>query len=224
MKCDYELGKKVNEHLLDLGIETPMMSPGIITDQAKMKIIARNIEESMQTLGLDMTDDSLADTPNRVAKMWVNEIFSGLDYRNFPKVTVIDNKMGCDEMVLVKDITAHSSCEHHLIFVEQMISIAYIPTKKIVGLSKLARIAKFFAQRPEVQERFCSQVFETIKFLLQTDNVAVSVIGSHGCMKARGVEDQNSVTVTNKLGGLFKSDAACRAEFFDSIKSSMRLK
>jgi GTP cyclohydrolase I len=218
MKKDANLGYIVGNHLRSLGIETPMvyhMVESIPTDDQKITEIASRIKGCMTVLGLDLNDDSLHDTPNRVAKMWVHEIFSGLDYKNFPKITVIDNKMNCDEMVLVKDMTAISSCEHHLITVDQTCSIAYIPDRKVIGLSKLARVAKFFANRPEVQERYVAQVFETIKFLLETDNVAVSVKGKHYC----GVEDINAVTVTNKLGGLFKTDAACRNEFFKCLEN-----
>jgi GTP cyclohydrolase I len=216
MKKDYALGLDVSKHLQSLGIETPMVSNDLSINQ-KMETIAEAIRHSMEALGLDLRDDSLMDTPNRVAKMWVNEIFSGLDYTNFPKITAIDNKMNCNEMVLVRDITAHSSCEHHLILVSQVCHIAYIPNKKVIGLSKLARVAKFFAQRPEVQERFTSQVFETLKFILETDDVAVSVSGRHYCMIARGVEDSNATTVTTKLGGAFLNHDATRAEFFSAI-------
>lgn len=217
MKTNYELGLKVNEHLKSLGIETPMITD-IPSKDVQFTKIKANITECMEILGLDLTDDSLIETPKRVAKMWVNELFGGLDYHNFPKITVIDNKMNCDEMVLVKDISTYSSCEHHIITIDQIVHIAYIPDKKVVGLSKLPRVAKFFAQRPQVQERYTAQVFETLKFLLGTENVAVSVNGKHYCMVARGVEDINASTTTTKLGGLFKTDSACRAEFFSSIK------
>jgi GTP cyclohydrolase IA len=217
MKTDYALGLTVRKHLIELGIETPMV-PYDTPHEVKLRTISNAIHECMTVLGLDLTDDSLADTPNRVAKMWVNELFSGLDYTNFPKITCIENKMKYDEMVLVSNISAMSSCEHHLITVDQNVHIAYIPGKKVVGLSKLPRLAKFFARRPEVQERFCAQVFETLKFLLDTDDVAVSVVGKHYCMSARGVEDVNAVTTTNKLGGVFKTDPATRSEFFKGIK------
>lgn len=216
MKKDAELGEKVSVHLSSLGVETPMQYQHY-TKEVKLEVISKAIANCLNVLGLDLSDDSLIDTPNRVAKMWVNEIFSGLDYTNFPKITVIDNKMNCDEMVLVKNMTAHSSCEHHIITIAQNVSIAYIPNKKVIGLSKLARIAKYFAQRPQVQERYTSQVFETIKFLLETDDVAVSVSGQHYCMIARGVEDSTASTITNKLGGVFKNDPSTRSEFFKSI-------
>jgi GTP cyclohydrolase IA len=217
MKTDYDLGKKVGEHLVSLGIETPMV-PYDTPHEVKLRTISNAIHECMTVLGLDLTDDSLMDTPNRVAKMWVNEIYSGLDYANFPKVTTIENKMKYDEMVLVSGITANSSCEHHLITVDQTVHIAYIPKDRVIGLSKLSRIAKFFGQRPEVQERYCAQVFETLKFILETEDVAVSVIGKHYCMIGRGVEDINAVTTTNKFGGCFKENPASRAEFIQSIR------
>lgn len=216
-KTDKSLGLRVNEHLQQLGIETPaILTP--YSNEDKIIFLKQHFTDIMRILGLDLTDDSLADTPNRVAKMWVNELFRGLDYANFPKITVIDNKMKCDEMVLVKNISTYSSCEHHIITIDQKVHIAYIPDKKVIGLSKMPRVAKFFAQRPQVQERYTAQVFETLKFLLGTDNVAVSVSGRHYCMIARGVEDNNAVTTTTKIGGLFKTDSACRSEFFASIK------
>ncbi len=217
MKKDKELGLKVHKHLEELGIETPMFYTST-TAEEKIQTISEHIKICMETLGLNLFDDSLIDTPNRVGKMWVNEIFSGLDYNNFPKITVIDNKMKYDEMVLVANIAAHSACEHHLIQVSQEVSIAYIPDKKVIGLSKLSRIAKFFAQRPEVQERYTAQVFEALKFLLETENIAVSVKGKHYCMIARGVEDSNAITITNKFGGAFKEDSSTRNEFLNSIK------
>lgn len=220
-KVDFELGKKVQAHLQSLGIETPMNLYGNnLTSQQKIEELRDHFTDIMNILGLDLTDDSLADTPNRVAKMWVNELFSGLDYANFPKITVIENKMECDEMVLVKNISTYSSCEHHIITIDQKIHIAYIPDQKVIGLSKMPRVAKFFAQRPQVQERYTAQVFEALKFLLETENVAVSVSGRHYCMIARGVEDNSAVTTTTKIGGLFKNDPACRAEFFSSIKDN----
>ena len=217
MKKDKELGFKINQHLKSLGIETPMISEQY-SPNVKIEVISKAIEECMIVLGLNLADDSLKDTPDRVAKMWVNELFAGLDYSNFPKVTAIENKMKYDEMVLVSDITANSSCEHHLITVEQRVHIAYIPKDKVIGLSKLSRIAKFFGQRPEVQERYCAQVFETLKYILETDDVAVSVVGRHFCMIGRGVEDTNAVTTTNKFGGAFKADPSTRTEFLNSIK------
>ena len=217
MKKDKELGLNVHNHLKNLGIETPMRMDRI-APHLQIEAIAENIRDCMQILGLDLADDSLQDTPDRVAKMWVNELFSGLDYANFPKVTAIENKMKYDEMVLVSNITANSSCEHHLITVEQKVHIAYIPKDKVIGLSKLSRIAKFFGQRPEVQERYCAQVFETLKYILETDDVAVSVVGRHFCMIGRGVEDTNAITTTNKFGGSFKENQSTRLEFLQTIR------
>lgn len=219
MKTDITLGMKVHEHLKGLGIETPMTS-NIPKKEEQFLTIQKNIKESMEVLGLDLTDDSLIETPKRVAKMWINELFSGLDYSNFPKVTAIENKMQYDEMVLVSNITANSSCEHHLITVEQKVHIAYIPKDTVIGLSKLSRIAKFFGQRPEVQERYCAQVFETLKYILGTEDVAVSVEGRHFCMIARGVEDVNAVTTTNKFGGSFQTNPSTRSEFLASIRGT----
>ena len=167
----------------------------------------------MVTLGLDLKDDSLIETPHRIAKMYVNEIFCGLDYENFPKITVIDNKMGVEEMVKVKDISLTSTCEHHFVTIDGMAKVAYIPNDKIIGLSKINRIVRFFSQRPQVQERLTQQVLVALQSLLATDHVAVTIDAKHYCVKARGVMDATSTTQTTALGGSFKSDPKTRTEF-----------
>ena len=140
--------QKVRDTLLARGLETPLIENGLSDDQ-KLAIITENFTQVMQTLGLDLTDDSLIETPHRIAKMYVKEIFSGLDYRAFPKLTVIENKMGVDEMVKVKDISVTSTCEHHFVTIDGTVKVAYIPKNKIIGLSKINRIVRFFAQRPQ---------------------------------------------------------------------------
>lgn len=216
MKTDAKLGLLINDHLVRMGVETPMtVNP--LTQGEKLSEIEINVRKIMETLGLDLSDDSLVDTPKRVAKMYVQEIFSGLDYSNFPKCTAVDNKMKYDEMVIERDITAISSCEHHLITIDQKVDIAYIPKDKVIGLSKMNRIAKFFAQRPQIQERFTEQVFHALSYILGTEDVAVVVRGKHYCVAARGVEDSSSWTMTSKLGGSFKSNPMVRKEFFDIV-------
>lgn len=195
------------------GLETPMVETGLSRDQKYSKISAL-MADVVQTLGLDLSDDSLAETPHRIAKMYVDEIFSGLDYQHFPKVTQIDNKMRVKEMVKVRDINFSSTCEHHFVTIDGSATVAYIPNQRIIGLSKINRIVRFFAQRPQVQERMTEQVLVALQTLLQTDNVAVSIEAIHYCVKSRGVMDVNSKTQTTALGGSFREDGRTRAEFF----------
>ncbi|GAA4903397.1 GTP cyclohydrolase I FolE [Ferrimonas pelagia] len=169
--------------------------------------------EIMDTLGLDRRDDSLMQTPARIAKMYVDEIFCGLDYAKFPKLTVIDNKMGVDEMITVSDVAVISTCEHHFITIDGTAKVAYIPDDKIIGLSKINRIVRFFSQRPQVQERLTRQLLISLQTLLGTENVAVSINAIHYCVKSRGVMDANSHTTTTALGGTFKADPRTRSEF-----------
>ncbi|EIW87522.1 GTP cyclohydrolase I [Alishewanella agri BL06] len=194
------------------GLETPMRDNGLSRDQKYQKI-NQLMTEIVQTLGLDLNDDSLSETPHRIAKMYVDEVFGGLDYRNFPKIALIENKMQVSEMVKVKDISFTSTCEHHFVTIDGSATVAYIPAKKIIGLSKINRIVRFFAQRPQVQERLTQQILIALQALLETDNVAVTMDAVHYCVKSRGVMDVNSKTQTTALGGIFKDDARTRAEF-----------
>ena len=194
------------------GLETPMRDNGLSRDQKYQKI-NQLMTEIVQTLGLDLNDDSLRETPHRIAKMYVDEVFGGLDYRNFPKIALIENKMQVSEMVKVKDISFTSTCEHHFVTIDGSATVAYIPAKKIIGLSKINRIVRFFAQRPQVQERLTQQILIALQALLETDNVAVTMDAVHYCVKSRGVKDVNSKTQTTALGGIFKDDARTRAEF-----------
>ena len=184
-----------------------------MSSEQKYQRIKGLLTEVVSTLGLDLSDDSLAETPHRIAKMYVHEIFSGLDYENFPSISVIENKMSVDEMVKVSDINLTSTCEHHFITIDGLAKIAYIPEKKIIGLSKINRIVRFFAQRPQVQERLTQQILVAIQTLTETENVAVSINAIHYCVKSRGVMDVNSKTSTTALGGIFKSNPHTRAEF-----------
>ena len=145
--------------------------------------------------------------------MYVNEIFSGLDYVNFPSITVIENKMKVDEMVKVSDITLTSTCEHHFVTIDGKAKVAYLPANKIIGLSKINRIVQFFARRPQVQERLTQQILVALQTLLETQNVAVTITATHYCVKARGVQDATSETTTTALGGYFKFNQASRHEF-----------
>ena len=172
----------------------------------------------MLNLGLDLEDDSLIDTPRRVAKMYIDEIFFGLDYDLFPKCTVVNNKMNYKNMVVERNINVQSNCEHHFVIIDGGCHIAYIPNEHVLGLSKLNRIVQFFSKRPQIQERLTEQIYHTLKFILGTDDVAVVIEANHYCVKSRGIQDVNSDTVTSKLGGIFMTNPDLRKEFFDIIK------
>ena len=202
----------VRKALIDAGLETPLTAKQLSRDE-KYERIREAMTDVVDALGLDLTDDSLNETPHRIAKMYVDEIFSGLDYSKFPKITAIENKMGVEEMVKVSDISLISTCEHHFVTIDGVAKVAYIPGDKIIGLSKINRIVRFFAQRPQVQERLTQQVLLALQTLLQTENVAVRIDASHYCVKARVVFDSSSVTQNKSLGGLFKEDATSRKEF-----------
>jgi len=208
----------VRDALLARGLETPMV-PNDMSAEEKQLQIKDHFTEILEILGLDLSDDSLFDTPRRIAKMYVNEIFSGLDYNNFPKLTVIENKMQVDEMVRVKNIDLSSTCEHHFITIDGTATVAYIPNEKVIGLSKINRMVRFFAQRPQVQERLNEQVLVALQTLLETDDVAVSISAQHFCVKARGVMDANSITTTTSLGGRFKSNSDTRKEFLLGLQA-----
>jgi GTP cyclohydrolase I len=211
-KTDPELGRKIHEHLVKMGVETPV-NETTLDRKEKIDVIEAHFAGIMRTLGLDLTDDSLVETPKRVAKMYVNEIFWGLDYDAFPKCTTVANKMGYDEMVVERNVNVQSNCEHHFVIIDGLATVAYVPNEKVLGLSKINRIVEYFAKRPQIQERLTEQVFHALCYILETDNVAVMIDAQHYCVKSRGVEDTGSSTVTTKLGGGFKTDAAARAEF-----------
>lgn len=205
----------VQEALLARGLETPL-APNDLSREQKIDRIQGLMAEVAGTLGLDLADDSLAETPQRIARMYVDEIFSGLDYRHFPKITQIDNKMGMGEMVRIRDIAVLSTCEHHFVTIDGLARVAYLPGETIIGLSKINRVVRFFAQRPQVQERLTQQILVALQTLLGTEDVAVQIDATHYCVKARGVMDEQSRTETLALGGVFLSDAARRAEFLSA--------
>ena len=202
----------VRSALIERGLETPLVPNGLNRDE-KYQRIAQAFTDITTTLGLDLTDDSLSETPHRIAKMYVDEIFSGLDYNQFPKISVIENKMQVEEMVQIDEIDLVSTCEHHFVTIDGSARVAYIPGNKIIGLSKINRIVRFFAQRPQVQERLTQQILVALQTLLETEDVAVTINAVHYCVKSRGVMDSNSTTRTTSLGGAFKSNPSTRAEF-----------
>lgn len=207
----------VHESLLARGLETPLRGE-VLDKETRKRLIAEHMTGIMNLLNLDLSDDSLAETPHRIAKMYVDEVFSGLDYANFPKITLIANKMKVDEMVTVRNITLTSICEHHFVIIDGKATVAYIPKESVIGLSKINRIVQFFAQRPIVQERLTQQILCALQTLLGTNNVAVSIDAVHYCVKARGIRDANSATTTTSLGGLFKSSQNTRQEFLRAVR------
>jgi GTP cyclohydrolase IA len=184
-----------------------------LTDEEKIARISEKFREIMEVLGLDLANDSLAETPKRVAKMYVQELFRGLNEKNFPKITVIENEMLYDQMIVVRDISVISLCEHHFVTIHGVAHVAYIPSQGVIGLSKINRIADFFSRRPQVQERLTKQIADCLVHLLKTEDVAVFIRAKHYCVISRGVEDANSETITSDLRGAFRDNGDTRKEF-----------
>jgi GTP cyclohydrolase IA len=212
-----ELSELTNEEIGDehmfTSIETPMKPDAFDMSEAqKMKKIEGHFREIMETLGLDLNDDSLKGTPERVAKMYVKEIFSGLDPANKPKIALFKNSYQYNQMLVEKDITFYSNCEHHFVPIFGKAHVAYISNGKVIGLSKLNRIVQYFAKRPQVQERFTMQIAKELQDVLQTQDVAVLIDAKHLCVSSRGVQDNNSATVTSFYGGKF-AEQAVKEEF-----------
>lgn len=220
-KCDPELGLRVHEHLVKCGVETPVIETNLSRTD-KIEIIERKFRDIMETLGLDLSDDSLIETPKRVAKMYVGEIFWGLDHEAFPKCTTVDNKMKYDEMVIERNVNVQSNCEHHFVVIDGVATVAYIPKQKVLGLSKINRVVEYFAKRPQIQERLTEQVYHALQYILETDDIAVVINATHFCVRSRGVEDTGSSTITSKLGGCFKSDSSVRSEFMRMVSLNDR--
>ena len=200
----HEIG---DDHLFT-GLETPMKKDAFkLTDEEKKSKISILFEEIMDVIGLDLNDDSLKGTPDRVAKMYIDEIFSGLNPKNKPKVALFDNKYQYNQMLVEKDITFYSNCEHHFVPIIGKAHIAYISSGKVIGLSKLNRIVQYYSKRPQVQERLTNQIAEELKFILGTEDVAVIIDAKHLCVSSRGVQDDNSATVTAFYGDTFNTSA-----------------
>lgn len=191
--------------------------PNVLTDAEKVELITEKFADIMEILGLDLTDDSLKDTPARVAKMYVLETFQGLNPLNKPEVTLFENGYHYHEMLVERNITLHSTCEHHFVPILGVCHVAYFATGKVVGLSKLNRIVKYWAKRPQVQERLTEQIAQDLKRVLHTEDVAVYIDAEHLCVKTRGVEDCGSSTVTSHYSGRF-TDPSVRAEFLGALK------
>ena len=213
-------GKPINERAMEILTNvrpSPTVSSNLSCDE-KIDKIEGHFTEILKILGLDIEDDSLKETPKRIAKMYVNEIFSGLNVMHFPKITVIENKMGYDQMVCVQDIEVMSTCEHHFQPIDGFATIAYIPNAKVIGLSKLNRIVEYFAKRPQVQERLTKQIADCLQYILETENVAVHINAKHYCMIARGIQDSHSTTTTSDLRGAFKARPETRTEFLGQCR------
>lgn len=188
-----------------------------LSNEEKIEIIKADVRHIMETLGLDLTDDSLSGTPNRVAKMFVKEIFGGLDPSKKPSASVFDNKYKYGEMLVEKNITVYSTCEHHLLPIVGKAHIAYISNGTVVGLSKMNRVVDYYAKRPQVQERLTIQIVKELQAVLNTDNVACVIDAKHLCVNSRGIRDIESSTVTSEFGGKFKEEST-RREFLDYLK------
>jgi len=197
--------------------ETPLRNDAFkLTNDEKMDIIKDDVRHIMETLGLDLTDDSLSGTPNRVAKMFVNEIFGGLDPKRKPKASTFDNKYKYGEMLVEKNITVYSTCEHHLLPIVGRAHVAYISNGTVVGLSKMNRVVDYYAKRPQVQERLTIQIVKELQNVLNTKDVACVIDAKHLCVNSRGIRDVDSSTVTSEFGGKFKQKETKR-EFLDYI-------
>lgn len=198
----------IGDDHLSTGLETPMKKHAFaMSDSEKKERISLLFEEIMDVMGLDLTDDSLKGTPQRVAKMYIDEIFSGLDPKNKPKIALFDNKYKYNQMLVEKNITFYSNCEHHFVPIIGKAHVAYISSGKVIGLSKLNRIVQYYAKRPQVQERLTNQIADELKTVLETEDVAVIIDAKHLCVSSRGVKDDNSATVTAYYGGKFNTSS-----------------
>jgi GTP cyclohydrolase I len=214
------MSKDIVEKFIEMGdshvsgsAETPMRADAFrLNNEEKIALIEKNFKEIMLTLGLDLEDDSLSGTPYRVAKMYVEEIFSGLDPANKPKVALFENRYKYNEMLVEKDITLYSNCEHHFVPIVGKVHVAYISNGHVLGLSKIHRIVRYFARRPQVQERLTVQIADYLCEVLKTQDVAVIIDAEHLCVSSRGIEDRTSSTVTAAYRGKFKEDSV-RQEF-----------
>ena len=199
-------------------VQTPLREDAFdMSDEDKIKAIESKFRDIMEILGLDLQDDSLAGTPKRVAKMYVQEIFSGLNPANHPDVKTFDNVYGYEHMLVERNINLNSTCEHHFLPIVGHAHVAYIPRGRVVGLSKLNRIVNHYARRPQVQERLSRQILESLQTLLGTEDVAVIVDAKHLCVSSRGIQDESSTTVTVSYGGVFEHDPKTRSEFLGHV-------
>lgn len=205
------LANRIQDILAEVS-PTPMVETGYSKEE-KISLITEKFTDILEILGMDLSDDSLEKTPHRIAKMYVNEIFSGLDPSHFPRITTIENKMAYEQMIVVENIQALSVCEHHFQTIDGLATVAYIPNHKVIGLSKINRIVRFFSKRPQVQERLTKQIADCLVAVLETPHVGVHLTARHYCVIARGVQDSQSLTSTCDLRGHFKTRMETRSEF-----------
>ncbi|KQS46164.1 MULTISPECIES: GTP cyclohydrolase I FolE [Flavobacterium] len=209
---------EIGDNHIATNAKNPLRSDAFdITDDQKIELIKKDVENILLTLGMDLTDDSLKGTPNRVAKMFVKEIFGGLNPAKKPNASTFINNYKYGEMLVEKNITVYSTCEHHLLPIIGRAHVAYISNGKVVGLSKMNRIVEYFAKRPQVQERLTMQIVQELQKVLNTEDVACVIDAKHLCVNSRGIKDIESSTVTSEFGGKFKNEAT-RREFLDYIK------
>jgi GTP cyclohydrolase I len=194
---------------------TPLHQKNTLSAEEKINSIKFHFSKIMESLGLDLNDDSLRETPDRVAKMYVKEIFKGLDPVNYPEITLFDNKLGYNGMLMEKDITVHSFCEHHFVPIIGKAKAAYFPKEKIIGLSKINRLVQYFSSKPQVQENLTVEISNELKRLLNTENVAVYIEARHMCVSARGIKDTESFTITSSFSGKF-AEQEYKLEFLNS--------
>lgn len=214
-KLDHDL---IGDQHVMTSAETPLREDAFaIDDDLKMELIEGHFREIMNVLGLDLNDDSLRGTPKRVAKMFIKEIFSGLDPKNRPDIKLFDNSYQYNEMLIEKNITFYSNCEHHFVPIIGKAHVAYISNGQVIGLSKLNRLVQYYAKRPQVQERLTMQIANDLKETLGTEDVAVLIDAVHLCVSSRGVEDTGSSTITSSFLGKFKNEQT-RAEFLGLVK------
>lgn len=217
---DPELGKKIAAHLASKKVETPIdFTQSLVNTEYTKSYQARSIKEAfectLEELRLNLKDDSIKDTPDRVSKMYCEEIFNGLNYDNFPKCTTFANSSGNNELVISKGAVVLSMCEHHLLPFFGKACIGYIPDKQLLGLSKLNRVVDFFSRRPQVQERLGQQIFHALSYILATDDVAITIEAEHMCMRFRGIQQAGTSTVTSFMGGRFMAKPELRQEFLN---------
>lgn len=213
-----EFHDEIGDNHININAKNPIRKDAFaIADEEKIEKIKKNVEEILVTLGMDLTDDSIKGTPHRVAKMFVKEIFGGLNPTKKPKSSTFDNNYKYGEMLVEKNITLYSTCEHHLLPIIGKAHVAYISNGKVIGLSKMNRIVEYYAKRPQVQERLTMQIVQELQMVLGTSDVACVIDAKHLCVNSRGIKDIESSTVTSEFGGKFK-DAHTRREFLDYIK------
>lgn len=208
----------IGENHIGTSLNTPIRQDAFtLSDEEKIEKIQKNFRNIMDVLGLDLNDDSLSGTPQRVAKMYVKEFFKGLNPKNFPDIKLFENKYQYNEMLIEKNITLYSTCEHHFVPIIGKAHVAYISSGKVIGLSKINRVVEYFAKRPQVQERLTKQIADSLKELLETDDVAILIEATHLCVAARGIKDIQSSTVTSEFSGAFKKERT-QDKFLSLIK------